>query len=126
MKKYQGVRTPEGGAVVSVRTTSVVRLLPLRLDVWSHSPTGFEWGYNGSGPAQLALALLLDLTGANMLSLHYYQRFKREVVALLPYEGWILDGSEALAWLMPLLAHDLGLDDEIDLPRGEENGHAQH
>ena len=28
--------------------------------IWNHSPTGFEWGYGGSGPAQLALALLLD------------------------------------------------------------------
>ena len=25
-----------------------------RLDLWSHSPTGFEWGYPGSGPAQLS------------------------------------------------------------------------
>ena len=25
-----------------------------------HSPTGFSWGYHGGGPAQLALALLLD------------------------------------------------------------------
>lgn len=27
--------------------------------VWNHSPDGFNWGYGGSGPAQLALALLL-------------------------------------------------------------------
>lgn len=32
--------------------------LPLRLDLWNHSPTGFNWGYGGSGPAQLALAIL--------------------------------------------------------------------
>ena len=25
-----------------------------------HSPTGFEWGYLGSGPADLALSLLAD------------------------------------------------------------------
>ncbi|GAJ01677.1 unnamed protein product, partial [marine sediment metagenome] len=24
--------------------------------VWNHSPDGFSWGYEGSGPAQLALA----------------------------------------------------------------------
>lgn len=34
--------------------------LPLRLDLYDHSPTGFEWGYSGSGPAQLALAILAD------------------------------------------------------------------
>lgn len=36
------------------------RALPLRLGVRNHSPTGFSWGYNGSGPAQLALAILCD------------------------------------------------------------------
>lgn len=36
--------------------------LPLRTDVANHSPTGHEWGYGGSGPAQLALDLLLDAT----------------------------------------------------------------
>jgi len=27
-----------------------------RSDLRNHSPNGFEWGYSGSGPAQLALA----------------------------------------------------------------------
>ncbi len=30
--------------------------------VW-HSPSGFEWGYGGSGPADLALNILLAATG---------------------------------------------------------------
>lgn len=29
------------------------------LKVFNHSPSGFSWGYGGSGPAQLALAILL-------------------------------------------------------------------
>jgi Family of unknown function (DUF6166) len=32
------------------------------LKLWNHSPSGFNWGYGGSGPAQTALALLLDWT----------------------------------------------------------------
>lgn len=28
-----------------------------------HSPDGFEWGYQGSGPADLALAILADFFG---------------------------------------------------------------
>jgi hypothetical protein len=32
-----------------------------------NSPTGFGWGYGGSGPAQLALALLADSLGDNDL-----------------------------------------------------------
>ena len=29
--------------------------------VFNHSPGGFSWGYPGSGPAQLALAILLEV-----------------------------------------------------------------
>ena len=39
---------------------------PLRVEpslvLRRHSPTGFEWGYGGSGPAQLALAILTTVT----------------------------------------------------------------
>lgn len=36
------------------------RSLDPRLHVINHSPTGFAWGYWGSGPAQLAFALIAD------------------------------------------------------------------
>lgn len=52
-----------------------------RLDLWSHSPTGFNWGYNGSGPAQLALALLADALGDDQLAITLYQPFKNAFVA---------------------------------------------
>lgn len=32
-------------------------------EVFNHSPDGFEAGYVGSGPAQTALAILLEVTG---------------------------------------------------------------
>ena len=35
--------------------------LALGLEVRNHSPKGFQWGYGGSGPAQLALAKLLTV-----------------------------------------------------------------
>lgn len=38
----------------------------------NHSPDGFEWGYAGSGPSQLALAILLDFTGDKELTLNHY------------------------------------------------------
>ena len=41
-----------------------------------HSPDGFEFGYAGSGPAQLALAILLDFTEDDELALRNYQDFK--------------------------------------------------
>lgn len=48
--------------------------------VINHSPDGFNWGYGGSGPAQLALAVVLALTGQT----NRYQEFKWQVIANLP------------------------------------------
>lgn len=54
-RRYEGTITK---GAISVKVDG--RALPLRLGVRNHSPTGFSWGYNGSGPAQLALAILCD------------------------------------------------------------------
>lgn len=47
---------------------------------YNHSPDGFNWGYAGSGPAQLALAIALKLTG----KADGYQDFKFRVIANIP------------------------------------------
>ena len=66
----------------------------------NHSPDGFAWGYGGSGPAQLALALLLDRTNDPALALAHYQEFKWEVVAKWPSdEKWTLSVAEIDEWL---------------------------
>lgn len=57
------------------------RKLPKRWDLWNHSPTGFEWGYGGSGPAQLALAILADSLGNDDKAICFHQRFKWEFVS---------------------------------------------
>jgi hypothetical protein len=62
--------------------------------LWNHSPSGFEWGYCGSGPAQLALALLADHLGDDEQALNLYQRFKWVVVAELPKKRWKLTTHE--------------------------------
>lgn len=64
----------------------------------NHSPDGFQWGYGGSGPAQLALALLLDVTGNPDLSQAHYQDFKIEVVASWG-EQWKITSQEILDWI---------------------------
>lgn len=49
-----------------------------------HSPDGFEWGYYGSGPAELALNLLAFFIGVkNATEGGLYQRFKEVFVAAL-------------------------------------------
>lgn len=57
------------------------------LKVVNHSPTGFCWGYAGSGPAQLALAILLEhFNGDKGRALAIYQEFKDAVIARLPMD----------------------------------------
>ena len=60
MKTYRGSRERGKVWIESAEYEGGWRDLPLRLDIFSHSPSGFEWGYLGSGPAQLALAILCD------------------------------------------------------------------
>lgn len=107
MKTYQGIRTAENNAAqVWVLDDQGARPLDLEpsLKLRNHSPTGFEWGYGGSGPSQLALALLLDavegqLNGAEF-ALANYQHFKSEVVAGLPEVGWTLTVGDVLRWTL--------------------------
>lgn len=51
--------------------------------VYNHSPDGFNWGYGGSGPAQLALAIMLEFTDKDIAS-RLYQDFKFKIIADLP------------------------------------------
>ncbi len=57
------------------------RAIDRRYDLHNHSPDGFEWGYAGSGPAQLALALCADALDDDDRALKIYQEFKFRVVA---------------------------------------------
>jgi hypothetical protein len=51
-------------------------LLNPALDVVNHSPTGFGWGYAGSGAAQLALAILYDYYKDKNRAIRLHQGFK--------------------------------------------------
>lgn len=102
MKHYSGRR--EGHAVIV--TVDGRRLNP-RFDLWNHSPTGFEWGYAGSGLAQLALALLADHCSNDAEALNLYQRFKWAVVAELPHREWILTSDDIEQSLEPFRKQDL-------------------
>lgn len=67
------------------------------LRIRNHSPTGFEWGYNGSGPAQLALAILLDFAGGEIAE-KLYQDFKWDMVSTLPRDEWTITSQGILDW----------------------------
>lgn len=50
-----------------------------------HSPAGFSWGYEGSGPAQLAFAILQTAVGVEFAEQRYLD-FKRDVISAIPME----------------------------------------
>ena len=70
-----------------------------RLDLENKSPTGFAWGYPGSGPAQLALAILADHTGDDATALRFYQDFKQAFIATAPEDGFTLTSEQIGAWV---------------------------
>jgi len=81
VKVYRGKRVAPLECVVTVDGE------PLEHHV-RHSD-GFEWGYGGSGPADLALAILWDCFG-ELVAREWYQRFKWAVVAHFRHQGWEL------------------------------------
>ena len=98
MKTYVGYRNRGNGecfeVVVEQQSAHPYNLDP-RLDLVNHSPTGVSWGYGGSGPAQLALAILADFLEDDEQALALYQDFKWAVIAGLPMEsGFELSGEQ--------------------------------
>jgi hypothetical protein len=89
-KWYEGKRSSTGESFVTVDG----RALDPRFDLRFHSPDGFEWGYGGSGPAQLALAILADYLGDDQEAERLHQEFKGEVVSGLTGDSWTLTGEQ--------------------------------
>ena len=95
IKTYEGKRDRgEAFVVVSHLDDSAVHSRKLRHMV-RHSPCGIEWGYAGSGPADLAFSMLIDHFGGGDIGLiraePLYQAFKEFVIAPLPRVGWTMD-----------------------------------
>lgn len=82
------------------------RPLRLRLDLFNHSPTGFAWGYGGSGPAQLALAILADALDDDARALRLHMMFKWRVISRLPRDAGFAISIESV------LAHVALLEEE--------------
>lgn len=62
--KYESDKpSTSGHTEVYVQTENGRTELSLRTDLVNHSPTGFSWGYGGSGTSQLALAITAHALG---------------------------------------------------------------
>lgn len=106
MKHYVGERTEAGCQVDVLDGSHPNGGYPLgpRHDLRNHSPDGFNWGYGGSGPAQLALALLADALGDDEKAQRLYQDFKFKVVGRLEGDKWELSQEEILQSVLTLEA----------------------
>lgn len=74
--------------------------LPPCNDIMNHSPDGFAWGYEGSGPAQLALAIMVNEYGCD-LEKHpiHYQELKRGIVAKFHPTGFSCTSEQIRDWI---------------------------
>lgn len=64
-------------------------------DLCNHSPTGFSWGYGGSGPAQLALALAMHRTKNSQRAKRIYPFLKAVLISQLPFnQDWSLTADQ--------------------------------
>jgi len=93
-KMYTGRRGPQGCVVWAIAGNGERKPLNPRQELRNHSPTGFEWGYGGSGPAQLALAILAEHLGNDDAALNLYQDFKWACIAQICGANWSLSSEE--------------------------------
>jgi hypothetical protein len=102
--------------------------------VTHHSPDGFEFGYGGSGPADLALNIcqlylnMQDYTGEKTkcwdgscwkLAYLLHQDFKRDIIASVPRSGVTIPFSVIKAWFDEHVTDELVKQCAVDLD-GEE------
>ena len=69
-------------------------LLNPRFDIWPFNFDGFEWGRDGSGSIQLALAILADHLSDTKRALKLCEQFSRNFIAELPPQGWTLTSKD--------------------------------
>lgn len=96
-----------------------------------HSPSGFEWGYAGSGPADFALNILAiftdelperplpeweylwDKTRVHPLVWAWHQEFKTRFIAVAPRDGTLIPGSVIREFIRQQLAVETHNPEEI-------------
>jgi hypothetical protein len=111
---WKGYRRPLSEKNIVVMSTNgiVWANVPLYLKEVNHSPTGFEWGYYGSGPAQLAYAILRtweemvegrDKRQAKAYALRMYQVFKDDVIAGIKEDEWTITSERVGTWVSDYL-----------------------
>ncbi len=89
-----------------------------RLDLRTFSDQGFEWGYEGGGPRQLALAILADHFTDPKVALENFRRFLLNWAAGMRNDEWSLTSREVDQALSEVVEVPMTLQELLDKVRG--------
>jgi|WetSurMetagenome_2_1015567.scaffolds.fasta_scaffold1177223_1 hypothetical protein len=90
IKEYQGLIMMEPISLKGDYETKMIWLNGKELNpkysqkIYNHSAEGFDWSNTVDGSAQLALAILLELTQNKRISMILHHLFKNDCVSTLP------------------------------------------
>ena len=115
MKIYKAARGPDGCSV-----TVDGAPLDQRIDIRQLSSSGFEWGYEGSGPQQLALAILADHFGDGSRALTHHKVFMEVVISVLQTDEWVLTSEQIDNSFSQVVQVPMTLEDLLNRVRGLE------
>lgn len=87
----------DGGDIVCKRDRGI-RITNVHHGIVYHSPDGFEWGYGGSGPAELALNILAMFVDRDT-AFELHQEFKWKFIASMLQEGGTIKRADVEAWI---------------------------
>ena len=95
-RAYIARRTPDGPWV----QVDGEDLLPVQEagKMYVSNEEAFDWGYCGTGPARLALAILAHLTKDIRLAKIIQDDFLQEVISQMPEEGFALAIEDLRDW----------------------------
>jgi hypothetical protein len=99
-------RRVRGDLHVDVERMGLQTRLPWRLEEYNGSPTGFECGYSGAGPTQLAYSMIRELGFSKEAASRVVYYVRDRVVAKLrretqgPGELWVLDSGVVIDAVM--------------------------
>lgn len=106
--KIVGVRDERMGTKVRVIEGEKFSPLRLHLKYCDHSPTGFEWGYGGSGPAQLSFEILfrffrvfsgMDEKLSAQTASQFAQDYKWQVISRIKENSFEISGESISLFL---------------------------
>lgn len=110
--KYLTEYPLSGGVMLEQRGREIWTNVPHRV---MHHGSGYNWGYSGSGPAELALNILENYAyrpgvpsggkvscfkgKCSRLAWNLHQKFKAEIISNVPRAGGFLPAEKIIGWI---------------------------